>query len=77
VATATERAPSTVWAYLGEFIARHPSHPLDAWVSPETFKAVADAAHEVGAQYQKPIFDKLGGAVPYEQIRMTLARLNS
>ena len=77
VAAAIERAPSTVWGYLGEFIVQHPSHPLDKWVKPETFQAIADAAAEVGKQYQKPIFDHLGGVVPYEQIRMTLARLNS
>ena len=77
VAAAIERAPSTVWGYLGEFIAQHPSHPLDKWVKPETFQAIANAAAEVGKQYQKPIFDHLGGVVPYEQIRMTLARLNS
>lgn len=77
VAAAIERAPSTVWGYLGEFIAQHPSHLLDPWVQPETFKAIANAAAEVGKQYQKPIFDHLGGGVPYEQIRMTLARLNS
>jgi ATP-dependent DNA helicase RecQ len=77
VSQALERAPSTVWGYLGEFIAQHPEHPVDPWVPAETFKAIADAAAEVGRQYQKPIFDHLGGAVPYEMIRMTLARLNT
>jgi ATP-dependent DNA helicase RecQ len=77
VAQALERSPSTVWGYLGEFIAQHPELPIDPWVSAETFRAIADAATAVGKQYQKPIFDYLGGSVPYEQIRMTLARLNS
>jgi ATP-dependent DNA helicase RecQ len=77
VSEALERAPSTVWGYLGEFIEQHPEHPIDPWVPAETFKAVAGAAAEVGRQYQKPIFDYLGGSVPYEQIRMTLARLNT
>jgi ATP-dependent DNA helicase RecQ len=76
VAAATERAPSTIRSYLAEFISDHPTHSLDAWVSPETFKSVADAAAEVGTQYQKPIFDKLNGTVPYEEIRLALARLN-
>jgi ATP-dependent DNA helicase RecQ len=75
VATATARAASTAWGYLGEFIAQNPDHSIDAWVAPELFQAIEAAAREVGMQYQKPIFDKLEGAVPYEQIRMTLARL--
>jgi hypothetical protein len=76
-ASAIGRAPSTVWGYLGEFIVQNPAHPLDAWVPPGIFRAVSDAAAEVGTQYQKPIFDKLNGTVAYELIRMSLARLNT
>ena len=77
VANTLGRAASTAWAYLGEFISRYPTHPLDAWVKKETVQAVAAAADEVGKQYLKPIFDRLGGAVPYEHIRIVVARLNS
>jgi len=77
VAEAIQRAPSTVWGYLGEFIAQNPAHEIDSWVPAETFKIVADAVTQVGSLYLKPIFDHLGGSVPYEQIRMTLARLNT
>jgi ATP-dependent DNA helicase RecQ len=76
VAAATERAPSTIRTYLAEFISDHPTHSVDPWIAPEIFKSVADAAAEVGTQYQKPIFDKLNGTVSYEEIRLVLARLN-
>jgi ATP-dependent DNA helicase RecQ len=74
VALAVERAPSTVVGYLAEFLAAHPSHSSDAWIKPETVEAVMQAASEVGARYLKPIFEHLGGAVPYDQIRIALAR---
>ena len=78
VATATERAPSTVWAYLVEFVQSRPTHPIDAWVSLETVQAVAGVVMDLGsANYMKPIFDRLEGKVPYEHIRLSVARLET
>jgi ATP-dependent DNA helicase RecQ len=77
VASATDRAPSTVWAYLSEYIAKYPSQPLDPWVNPETYGSIAGAAAVVGDTYQKPIFDYLNGKVAYEHIRLVLAHLNA
>ncbi len=75
VAVATGRAPSTAWAYLQEFVERSPAHPIDAWVSPETQSTVAAAAKVVGTAYLKPIYDRLEGKIPYEHIRLVVARL--
>ena len=77
VALQIERAHSTVWGYLSEFIVAHPDHPLDAWVPPETAQAIADAAASTGVQYLRPIFDKLEGAVGYDAIRMVVTRLKA
>src|SRR5262249_55164984 len=76
-AAATDRAPGTVWAYLSEYITKYPSQSVDPWIDPETYRAIAGAAAEVGATYQKPIFDYLNGKVAYEHIRLVLAHLNA
>jgi ATP-dependent DNA helicase RecQ len=77
VASATGRASSTVWGYLSEFIETYPSQQLDPWVDSRTYHAVAGAAADLGAVYQKPIFDRLDGKVPFEHIRLVLAHLNA
>ena len=74
VAAVTDRAPSSVWNYLVEFIEKNPSQPLDPWIDLPTCQTVTEAALEVGTAYLKPIFDRLTGKVPYEQIRVVLAR---
>jgi hypothetical protein len=40
-----------------------------------TYGRVAAAADELGHDRLKPIFERLGGAVPYPQIRVVLAHL--
>jgi hypothetical protein len=77
VVSATSRAPSTVWGYLAEFIETYPSQQLDPWVDSKTYHAVAGAAADLGAVYQKPIFDRLDGKVPFEHIRLVLTHLNA
>jgi ATP-dependent DNA helicase RecQ len=77
VAIATGRAPSTTWSYLVEFVSAHTPACLDAWIDPRAYRAVAEAVGEVGTVYLKPIFDHLGGTVPYEQIRLVLAHLDA
>ena len=75
VAKTTERAVSTVCGYLVEFLQSRPAQSVDAWVTADTYSRVANAAKEVGTGYLKPIFDRLNGTVPYEQIRIVVARL--
>ncbi|HXQ24568.1 MAG TPA: DNA helicase RecQ [Candidatus Acidoferrales bacterium] len=73
VSAATGRALGTVWGYLAEFVAAQPPDRLDAWIPPRTYHAVTDAAKDVGGAYLKPLFERLGGRVPYEHIRVVLA----
>jgi ATP-dependent DNA helicase RecQ len=76
VAAATDRAMSTVWSYLLEFVESHPSLPLDPWIDQTTIRAVREASEEVGTSYLKPIFEHLDGTISYEQIRLALARIS-
>jgi ATP-dependent DNA helicase RecQ len=76
VGAKTGRAMATIWGYLAEFIqTRRPQH-LDPWIDAKTYRAVAEAASHMGAAYLQPIFERLGGKVPYEQIRLVVAHLN-
>lgn len=77
VAAATGRALGTSWGYLAEFVeVRRPQH-LDPWLDPGTYQAVAEAVQDVGSHYLKPVFEHLGGKVPYEHIRVVVAHLNA
>jgi len=75
VISATSRAPNTVWGYLVEFIETRRPVVISAWVDDATYGEVADAVKQVGTAYLKPIFDHLGGRVPYERIRAVVAHL--
>ena len=69
------RARSTTLGYLAEFVEAHKPERLDAWVAPETYRAIAQAINEVSSAYLKPIFEQLGGAVPYGDIRLVTTHL--
>src|SRR5262249_1907388 len=75
VAEVTNRAVSTVCGYLVEFIQDHPAQSVDSWVKPDTYRKVADAVKELGSVYLKPVFDRLEGTIPYEQIRIVVSHL--
>ncbi len=77
VTAATGRALGTTWGYLAEFVeTQHPAR-LDAWIDPKTYRAVAEAVKDVGTGYLKPLFEHLGGTVPYEHIRLVVAHLQA
>jgi ATP-dependent DNA helicase RecQ len=69
----TGRAASTIWSYLEEFVQTQPPATLDAWVDAATSARVVAAIQQVGSAYLRPVFEHLGGRVPYEQIRLVAA----
>ncbi len=75
VATTCSRARSTVSEYLAEFISVKRPASIDAWVHPSVQQRVLAAAAEAESGRLKPIFEKLNGEVPYEEIRLVLAHL--
>src|SRR5262245_7691677 len=77
VAEATDRAVSTVCGYLIEFIQTYPAQSVDSWVTSDAYGKVADAVKELGSVYLKPIFDRLEGTIPYEQIRIVVTHLET
>ena len=73
VAEQLGRAFSTVKGYLAEFLADEGYMSPEPWVAAATFDAICAAANELGGEKMKPIFEKLNGEVPYEQIAAGLA----
>jgi ATP-dependent DNA helicase RecQ len=73
VARATGRALSTVTGYLSEFIRHERPTSIDPWVPPDVQRRILAVAMDLEQPRLKPIFDKLGGAVGYDLIRLTLA----
>ncbi len=75
VASAVDRAPSTTLQYLIEYIQAKRPESIEAWVDEATYRRVAKAADEVGTRRLRPIFERLGEAVPYDTIRLVARHL--
>jgi ATP-dependent DNA helicase RecQ len=68
-------ARSTASDYLAEFVDRYRPADVSVWLPNEVLARVKDAVKEVGDERLKPIFEKLNGEVPYDQIRIAVAFL--
>ncbi len=77
VTAALARAPSTTWGYLEAYVASRRPERLDPWIDEQTYRKVAEVVTDVGTAYLKPIYEQLGGSVPYEHIRLVVAHLNA
>ncbi|MFO0850177.1 MAG: DNA helicase RecQ [Gemmataceae bacterium] len=68
-------ARSTVADYLAQYVSADKPADVSRWVSGDVYRQVAAAAGEHGTDRLKPIFEALGGAVGYDDIRVVLAHL--
>jgi len=75
IAPSIGRTLSTTVQYLAEYIERENIETPGPWVDDETFGRVTQAAHKLGMERMKPIFEALDGEVPYDQIRICVACL--
>ena len=73
IATEVERSLVTVGNYLVEYIERKKPVSIEGYVDSATHQRVLDAAASDQSGRLKPIFDALGGTVPYETIKAVLA----
>jgi uncharacterized protein YpbB len=71
------RAHSTTFGYLAEFIAEEKPTRIDCWVSDEVYRQVMAAAASMEERRLTPIFERLDGRVPYDIIRLVVAHLES
>jgi ATP-dependent DNA helicase RecQ len=77
VQQSTSRARSTVMQYLVEFIEQEGISDGSPWIDEATLERIRAACRAVGADKLRPVFDALGGAVSYEQIRIAIACLRN
>jgi ATP-dependent DNA helicase RecQ len=70
VARRMGRAASTVNGYLVEFLRHEKRTDPAPWVDAATTERIAAAVEVVGLERLKPIFEALGGSVPYDQLRI-------
>lgn len=77
VAAALDRAPSTVAGYLNDYVRRERPASIAPWVNDATYSRVAAAARQSDGNRLKPIFEALGGEVPYNEIRLVLSHVQN
>ena len=70
-------ARSTVVEYLAEYIRVERPKSIAPWVPQGIVQDVTAAVRQVGGDRLKPIFLALGEKVPYDDIRLVLAHLQS
>ncbi len=72
----TQRARSTISDYLAEFIRVEKPDDISHWISDAQYRVIEQAAAEHGGERLKPVFEALGGAATYDEIRLVLSHLN-
>ncbi len=77
VAVSLGLSPRTIEQYLVEWIVASSPPDVSRWAPPDVYERVAAAARECGLDRLKPIFDALGGEVPYGQIRAVVAHMRA
>ncbi len=73
VAKKVNRAQSTIWTYLADWIGGESLESLAPWIDDRTVQAVTEVIERIGGEPLKPFFDELDGAVPYDHIRVVKA----
>lgn len=73
VAKRTGRTPKTIEGYLSDLVIQDGIKSPDRWVAAELAKQIEEAADKFpDTNRLKPVFEELGGEVPYWQIRVVL-----
>jgi ATP-dependent DNA helicase RecQ len=69
----TGRAQSTVEGYVVSLLEETRTTSPEPWATPDECARIIDACARVGRDRLKPIFEALGGTIPYAKIRVALA----
>jgi ATP-dependent DNA helicase RecQ len=77
VAHQTGRGVRAVMGDLAEYIRWKAPADIRQWLKQDIYDRVAEAARKVGTDRLKPIFDELKEEIPYEDIRLVVAHLES
>mgnify|MGYP000129694864 CR=1 FL=1 len=77
VSAALQRAVSTVWGYLNEFVSERRPESISAWVPPQTQRLIEEAVRVVGMGPLRPIQEQIGGQCPWPEIKLVLTHLRA
>ncbi len=66
------RTVSTVLGYLEEYITAQKPPSVEAWVGPDNYRRIVEAAKRVPGSLLRPVFDELNGTVSYDEIRIVM-----
>ena len=77
VMVAVSRSRGVVLGYLCDFIETSRPESIERWIDAATYRAVADAASQIGDVRLRPIYMHLEEEVPYDDIRLALAYLEA
>jgi ATP-dependent DNA helicase RecQ len=69
------RAVSTTQGYLDAYVRQRKITDVSPWVPRREMEEIEAAAEQVGGQRLKPIYEALGGRIPYERLRIALVCL--
>ena len=70
IAVQLDRTLDTVSRYLAQYVETRRIPDIDAWVDPAVQRRVEQSIGRLGAEKLKPLFEDLGGAVPYHELRI-------
>ena len=77
VSAAIDRAASTTFSYLTEYIQHHKPASVSPWIASDLYERIAEAARKSDEPGLRPVYDKLAGACSYDDIRVVLAHLQA
>jgi ATP-dependent DNA helicase RecQ len=77
VARRMDRAISTVHGYLVEFLRHEKRTDPTPWLDAATVRQIAAVADKFGMDRLKPLFEALGGTIPYDRIRIAVECLKN
>ncbi len=72
VEASTGRTRSTVVGYLEDYVAARKPDKIDTWVNENEYRRIEMIARQTGGTFLRPVFDALGGAASYDDIRIVM-----
>jgi ATP-dependent DNA helicase RecQ len=70
IAVQLDRTLDTVSRHLAQYVETRRILDIDAWVDPAVQRRVEQSIVRLGAEKLKPLFEDLGGSVPYHELRI-------
>ena len=63
--------------YLVDYITHKRPASVETWVDSKTYGAVTRAVEEMSTRALRPLYEKLDEEIPYDEIRVVLAHLET